>query len=151
TPPGVFGIGTALVIALATVDDKGGAASAEVYQQLTYSLEDRGTFTGFHIHPGAAGSTGPASLQTPLPAGTSIDSSGSGTLGPFYTEIDLTNATQVLTFVNLFTNPSGDYINAHTNQHPGGVIRAQLRNTDTMTFPVLMSSGNETTKTSVNV
>lgn len=135
--------GVSVVVAIATLDASGALASGEVYQQTTYSVEDRGTFTGFHIHPGVAGTTGPASLATPLPAGTPIDPSGSGLLGPFATEILLTNATQVLTFTNLLYNPAGDYINVHTNTNPGGVMRAQLRPTDSMSFPVIMDSANE--------
>jgi uncharacterized protein (TIGR03437 family) len=78
-----------------------------------------------------------------LQAGTPIDASGSGRLGPFFTEVNLTNATQLLTFANLFLNPTADYINLHTNQHTPGVMRAQLRPTEVVRFPVLMSSANE--------
>jgi uncharacterized protein (TIGR03437 family) len=141
--------GTAVVVALATLDASGQIVTGETYQQTRYTTADTGNITGFHIHPGAAGGTGPASLQAPLPAGTALDPSGTGLIGPFYTEIDLTNAVQAQTFANLFYNPSGDYINMHTTQHGGGVMRAQLRNTDTMTFSVLMNSTNEVAKPTV--
>jgi hypothetical protein len=64
-------------------------------------------------------------------------------IGPYYTEIDLTNGVQVSTFLTLFQNPSADYINVHTNTHGGGAMRAQLRPTDTMTFPITLDSANE--------
>jgi uncharacterized protein (TIGR03437 family) len=72
-----------------------------------------------------------------------IDSSGSGLVGPFYTEIDLTNAVMVQTFLNLYSNPQADYINIHTNLHAGGIARAQLRVADTMTYPITLDSANE--------
>jgi hypothetical protein len=77
--------------------------TGETYQQTSYNLVDRGTFTGFHIHPGVAGASGPASLATTVP-GTAIDASGTGMVGPFYTEVNFTNATQALTFGNLLFN-----------------------------------------------
>jgi len=149
--PPVQATGMAVVVALAAVDPAGKATSGEVYISSTYNMEDRGTFTGFHIHPGLPGSTGPAVLGAALPAGLAIDPSGSGSLGPFPVEMDPTNANSVLTFSNLFLNPGGDYINVHTNQHGGGVMRAQLRPADTMTFPVTMLSANEVAKTNGNM
>src|SRR5204863_1494921 len=99
--------------------------------------------TGFHIHPGVAGTTGPASLSSGIPAGTAIAASGTGSVGPFYFELDTTNAVQMTTFTNLFTNPIADYINLHTTLHGGGVMRAQLRRTDSNIFNVVMDSANE--------
>ena len=80
-------------------------------------------------------------------SGTPIDSSGSGLVGPFYTELDLTNSVMVGCFLNLFANPQADYINIHTNLHPGGIMRAQLRTADTMTFPITLDSANEVPNT----
>src|SRR5439155_23840314 len=112
----------------------------------TYKVADGGTISGFHIHPGTAGNSGPASLQAAIPTGAAaipVDANG-GVIGPYYSELNLTNAIQMQTFTNLFLNPSGDYINMPTAPaHTGGVIRAQLRRTDNMVFPVLMDSANE--------
>jgi hypothetical protein len=114
------------VVALATLTPTGCLATGEAYLQTTYNVQDQGTFTGFHIHPGAAGTTGPAIIGATLPPNDPIDSSGSGIVGPFPVEINLSNAVQVQTFTNLFLNPAGDYINIHTDMHPSGVMRAQL-------------------------
>jgi uncharacterized protein (TIGR03437 family) len=136
--------GSALVLAFATVDSKGALTSGDTYMETTYNIVgEQGNFTGFHIHPGAAGTNGPASISSAIPNTTTIDSTGSGLVGPFYTEIDLTNAVMVQTFLNLYANPSGDYINIHTNLHTGGIARAQLRNADTMVFPITLDSANE--------
>jgi uncharacterized protein (TIGR03437 family) len=136
--------GNALVLALATVNAQGGLTSGATYMETTYNIvSEQGNFTGFHIHPGVAGTTGPASISSGIPTTTQIDSSGSGLVGPFYTEIDLTNSVMVGTFLNLYANPQGDYINIHTNLHTGGVARAQLRTADTIVFPITLDSANE--------
>lgn len=148
-PQAVEASGFATVVAIATLNPNGSLASGETYLQATYSIPDGGTFSGFHIHPGLAGALGPASLQATLPTGAAaIPVAASGVMGPYYTELNLGNATQVDTFTRLFTNPSATYINLHTAPlHGGGVIRAQLRNTDNMTFPVLMDWTNEVAQT----
>jgi uncharacterized protein (TIGR03437 family) len=136
--------GTAVVTAIATLSSSGALTTAETFQGTTYKLIESGTFTGFHIHPGVAGTNGPVAISSGIPSGTPIDASGAGVLGPYYTEIDLTNAVQVATFANLFLNPQANYINVHTNLHPGGIMRAQLRATDTIVFPITLDSANET-------
>jgi uncharacterized protein (TIGR03437 family) len=133
------------VVAIATIGSNGALTSGVTYLQSTYSIPDGGTFSGFHIHPGLAGATGPASLQATLPTGAAaIPVAATGVMGPYASELNLTNATQVDTFTRLFTNPSSAYINLHTAPaHGGGVIRAQLRNTDSMSFPIILDSANE--------
>ncbi|MCU1238250.1 MAG: domain containing protein [Candidatus Solibacter sp.] len=135
--------GVAVVTAIATLNSAGALTTAETFLSSTYRLGDSTTFTGFHIHPGAAGTNGPVVINSGIANGTAIDPTGAGVIGPFYTEIDITNATQVATFANLFLNPQANYINVHTNLHPGGIMRAQLRTTDTTVFPITLDSANE--------
>lgn len=135
--------GMGLVVAIATLNANGGLATAMTYQSVNYHIGDSTNFTGLHIHAGAAGVSGPVVINTGIPSSTLIDPSGNGVVGPYYTEIDTTNATQVATFANLFLNPSATYINIHTNLHGGGIMRAQLRTTDSMTFPITLDSANE--------
>jgi len=141
--PGVAANGNAVVLAIATIDKNSAITSGAAYLQTSYNIPEQGNFSGFHIHPGLPGATGPASLSSGIPSTTLIDASGKGSVGPFYFELDTTNAVQMSTFTNLFVNPGADYINIHTNLHPGGVMRAQLRPTDLTIFPVLMDSANE--------
>src|SRR5215831_1748504 len=142
--PNVPASGTAVVFAIAAVDARLNIGSGAAYMQTSYNIPEQGTFTGFHIHPGLPGLTGPAALSSGIPSGTSIDASGRGSLGPFYYELDATNAVQVQTFANLFLNPGADYINLHTNLHGSGIMRAQLRPTDVNIFPIVLDSANET-------
>jgi uncharacterized protein (TIGR03437 family) len=143
TPTTLPASGWAQVLAIATRDESGKLTSGEVNLTSTYTFPSVQTFSGFHIHPGGAGLAGPAVLGATLPAGLTSDTSGSGTLGPFYREVQMDSAIAVQTFENLFTNPEGDYINVHTTTNGGGIMRAQLRNTDAMAFNVMMSSANE--------
>jgi uncharacterized protein (TIGR03437 family) len=142
-PVTVNASGQALVLALATVDSKGALTSGATYMEATYSIPEQGNFSGFHIHPGAPGTNGPASISSGILSTTTIDPSGSGLVGPYFTEIDLTNSVMVGTFLNLYANPGADYINIHTNLHAGGIARAQLRLADTMVYPITLDSANE--------
>ena len=141
--PNVTASGTAVVFALVTLDSNFNITSGTAYLQTSYTIPEQGNFTGFHIHPGLPGAIGPPSLSSGIASTTLIDASGKGSVGPYYFELDTTNAVQMSTFTNLFTNPGADYINLHTNLHPGGVMRAQLRSTDSTVFPILMDSVNE--------
>ncbi|MEO8368274.1 MAG: CHRD domain-containing protein [Candidatus Solibacter sp.] len=141
-PVQATGSGMGLVVAIATLNSGGGLATGVTYQTINYKLFDSTNFTGMHIHQGAAGINGPVVINTGIPSTTLVDPNG-GVVGPYYTEIDTTNAAQVATFANLFLNPQSTYINIHTNLHPGGAIRAQLRDTDAMAFPITLDSANE--------
>ena len=140
--PSASGMG--VVVALATLDSKGGLATAVTYQSVNYKISDSNNFTGLHIHNGPAGVNAGVVINTGIPSSTLVDPSGAGVVGPYYTEIDITNATQVATFLSLFSNPQNNYINIHTNAHGGGLMRAQLRTTDSMVFSITLDSANET-------
>lgn len=142
--PGVTASGTAIVMAVATWDTNYHITSGAAYLSASYNISEQGTFTGFHIHAGVFGANGPVELNSGIPSGTAIDSSGQGRVGPFYVEVDPSNAAQMTAFTNLFTNPAADYINLHTNLHPAGVMRGQLRATEANVFHVDMDSANET-------
>ncbi len=141
--PGVAATGTAVVFAVATFDANYNITSGAAYLQTSYSLSEQGTFTGFHIHTGVAGANGPVAISSGIPSGTVIDPSLKGSVGPFYWELDPTNAVQKAGLTNLFTNPSADYINLHTNLHPAGVMRGQMRATEGTDFHVVLDSANE--------
>ena len=143
--------GVAQAIAIGTRGANGAWTSGEVYLTTTYANQkDPAAFTGFHIHLGSAGAAGPVVIPAPLPTGLAPDPSGSGTVGPMAIEISLSNAQQVTAFSDLFTNPGATYVNIHNTTYPGGFMRAQLRTTDSMTFPFVLDSANELTMPTVN-
>jgi uncharacterized protein (TIGR03437 family) len=58
-------------------------------------------------------------------------------------EVDLARAPQVDAVNGLFVDPYSYYINLHTTEAPGGLIRSQLRRTDEMRFQMDLSPRNE--------
>ncbi len=128
----------ASVVALQTSD------SAQVIFDANYSGFTEGTrFVGFHIHNGPAGVNAPVTINTGISASNAVTASPGGGNLHFEVEVPVDNAASVETVNNLFGNPAAAYINLHTETNPGGVIRDQLRRTDRMPFPVLMSPANE--------
>jgi uncharacterized protein (TIGR03437 family) len=147
-PPiqGLDASGIATVTALMTRDATGRPTSGEVIFDTNYRGFPEGTtFTGFHIHNGAAGMNAGVTINTGIGSGAaSVPAISPGGNLHYNVEVPMTNAASVQTLQSLFTNPTeGAYINLHTTVNPGGAIRSQLRRTDTITFPVLMSPANE--------
>jgi uncharacterized protein (TIGR03437 family) len=144
-PPGY---GAALVVAIGTRDASGNWTSGEIYCSASYSSQDPSTFTTFQIHVGSAGTNGTVIFTAPLPSGIAPPPGGSGSLGPYYTELVTTTALQTGAFTNFFTDPGALYIDVHSSASPNGSLRGQLHSTDSMAFPLLLSSANEPAPTS---
>jgi CHRD domain-containing protein len=89
------------------------------------------TFTGFHIHhPGAAGVNAGVVINTGLSATAPVDSpTGSGNITRVV-DVPSTNAAGLAALSALISAPDTAYVNLHTTQFAGGVVRSQL-------FPVL--------------
>jgi len=147
--PSAAGHGVAQVVALATRDARDNLTSGEVYMSATFSTQDPTAFTGFHIHLGPPGASGAIGLAAPLPGGVQIDPYGNASFSAMYTEATITNGTQAGVIANLFGNPGGLYIDVHSSGNPNGILRAQLRPTSRIDFPLLLTSANETTAPSV--
>jgi len=142
-PPSLQAYGVAKLIAIGTQDSKGNWTSGELFFSAGYTSADFSTFTSFQIHQATAAPNTAAALAATLPGGLTADPSGSGSFGPFYTELTTTTATQTAAFNALFFNPSSLYIDLHTSANPGGLMLGTLRHTDAMQFPLLLSSANE--------
>ena len=143
------GTGVAQVVAIGTRDAGGKWTSGEVYFSATYASDDLSPFSGFHIHLAPAGATGPIGIGAPVPPGAAPDPSGAAILSGLYTEIAVANTTQAGTFTNLFVNPASLYVDLHTTANPNGVVRAQLRPTESIPFGLVLDSANETQAASV--
>ena len=131
--------GVAQVVAIGTRDTAGNWTSGEVYVWTVNSSNDPTAINAIQIHTGAPGIAGATAITSTLPPATLPDINGSVQLGPVYTEITVTNATQVNGFTNLFVNPTSLYLDLHTTQNPNGLARAQLRPTDHATFPLTIA------------
>jgi len=87
------------------------------------------TFTGLHIHhPGIAGVNAPVRINTLIAGGAAaVDSTtGSGNITRVVI-IDSTSSPETFAALSaLITAPDTAYINLHTTQFPGGVVRSQM-------------------------
>ncbi|HYP08970.1 MAG TPA: CHRD domain-containing protein [Bryobacteraceae bacterium] len=119
--------------------------SGQVIFDTNYNGFPEGTsFTGFHIHSGAAGGNGPVTINTGIGSGANaVAANPAGANLHYEVEVPVANAGASNTLRGLFIDPWNYYINLHTAVNPGGAIRAQLRNTDRMQFRVTMSPANE--------
>jgi uncharacterized protein (TIGR03437 family) len=133
--------GLGSIVAMRTFDGSGTMDSALVIFEVDYALPAATTLTGLHIHAGAAGVNGPVVINTGL-ANLASAPTGRGRL-VYPVEVDLARAAQVDAVNGLFVDPYSYYINLHTTEAPGGLIRSQLRRTDEMRFQMELSPRNE--------
>ncbi len=82
------------------------------------------TFTGLHIHNGAAGTNGPVTLDSGIRAGaTVLTESGAGNI---YRTAILSTDAQLAGLNNVLTSTDNNYLNLHTTVNPGGAVRSQI-------------------------
>lgn len=143
--PGSTASAVASVLAVRSRDASGTVQAGYVVFDTTYSgFTPDVSITGFHIHSGAAGVNGPVTINTGI-GGANLVAVGASGGGILYYEVPVNTAVdaQVNTLNGLFENPAGYYVNIHTQTNTGGLVRAQLRRTDQMSFPVTMLTSNE--------
>lgn len=134
-------VGYGTVIAMRTFDAAGKLTSGAVQFECDFDMKAATTVTGFHIHTAPAGVNGSVTIDTAT-SGLATSSTGTGTVVKTV-EIDLNRQPSVDALNGLFTDPAGYYINMHTTERPGGLIRSQLRQAETVKFYAMMSSDNE--------
>lgn len=126
---GVNGIGTGTITINVRRNALGEVIGGTVTFTINYDFLLAQTFTGLHIHEGPPGVAAPVVINT----GTSnnapiVAPTGKGTVN---IPVEIT-AANLAVFRRLLANPPGFYVNIHTSQNPGGVIRGQLRNPFTL-------------------
>lgn len=137
--------GVGAVTAIVTRDAAGAINSAEVVFNVVYSLPEQTTLTGLHVHSGRQGANGPVIIDSGLrnyPEQATTPANGQGRVVTWFNP-DVSRQVVRDTLDGWFFNPGDFYINLHTTQFPGGVIRSQLRPTDTMFFSTVMQPANE--------
>ncbi|MCC6368762.1 MAG: CHRD domain-containing protein [Bryobacterales bacterium] len=131
----------AAVTAMRTFDAQGNMNTGLVMFEADYTFDKQVTMTGFHIHSGPKGVNAPVVINTGL-ANMPSTETGKGSL-LFPVELSMTNKAQLDAMNGLFQDPSNYYVNIHTTDFPGGVIRSQLRRTDENVFSMNLSPANE--------
>jgi uncharacterized protein (TIGR03437 family) len=82
------------------------------------------SFTGLHIHSGAAGVAGPVVIPTNV-GGDNVVVSDNGSASIFRWVL-VGDRTGVQLLNSILQNPASAYVNLHTSVNPGGAVRAQL-------------------------
>jgi uncharacterized protein (TIGR03437 family) len=83
------------------------------------------TFTGLHIHTGAAGAQGQVTIPSGVSGGAASVSSDTGS-GNIYRNVNATTATPIGALNLMVQNPNGLYENIHTSVNLNGAARSQL-------------------------
>ncbi len=135
--------GTASVTIFRSFDVFGMVTNGLAIFEVNYDLGGPATITGLHIHRGGADVNGPVLVNSGLSATTTVETPASGR-GSFTFFIDIPVSAASLEFLSDFMeNPGGFYLNLHTSQFPGGLIRGQLQVAEARNYQVLMMPTNE--------
>ncbi|MBI2189458.1 MAG: CHRD domain-containing protein [Acidobacteria bacterium] len=116
------GTGAAQITILVTRDAAGAitGGTADMYFQVS-GFPGNLRVVGAHIHPGGAGTTGPALISTGLTAAVPfMTESGTGEFRVSGIPVDAANVQAIA------NNPAGWYFNVHSPLNPGGFARGQL-------------------------
>ena len=124
-------------------DAQGNVTSASTDFNVTYQFPADVKVTGLHIHKGKAGENGPVTIDSTIKSSDPVSSTnGRGTIN-LQGQTASTNAAGLDTVNGMLTDPSGFYVNLHTTDNPGGVIRGQLQRAEMVVLMGRMSPLNE--------
>src|SRR6266850_1371027 len=140
-PTGVSGAANSMTYVRIDRDSTGNVVSGAVSFNLNYAMGAPTTFTGLHIHNAKVGVNGPVVINTGI-SGTIpvISTAGAGSV---VREVEIRPADSAFDFLRgLVENPENYYVNIHTTDFPGGVVRAQLAR-ETYHCKANMSPANE--------
>ena len=140
-PTGVAGTSNSMTYVRLDRDSAGNVTGGAVSFNLNYNMGGAQTFTGLHIHNGKIGVNGPVVINTGLSALNPVVTADG--IGSINREVSISSTDTAFDFLRgLIENPENYYVNIHTTQFPGGVIRAQLAK-ETYHFKTFMSTANE--------
>lgn len=141
-PPieGLNATGTATVWLHLMRDAGGQVVSGSVDFSVRYEFPGAATFTGMHIHRGAAGANGGVVIDPSL--ARFDDAAGRGQIR-LQAQIPATDARGLSALNDILADPSGFYVNLHTSANPAGAIRGQLMPAKQTVLMTLMNPMNE--------
>lgn len=142
-PVNIEASGAATIRAHVVREDNGQIAEGSVDFLVDYAFPGAVTFTGLHIHSGAAGVNGPVTINSGISASNPVeDSDGRGSIVR-QGQVLPTNQDALETLRGMVQNPANYYVNLHSTESPGGVIRGQLQRAEAHVFMGVMSPRNE--------
>ena len=118
--------GFAVITAHVVRDGQGRITSGSVDFDVTFQFPDAVTITGLHIHNGPAGVNAGVVIDTRITGMNPVAGQTRGNIRR-QAQVRSDNAAGLAALEGMFTNPGGYYVNLHTTDNPGGVIRGQLR------------------------
>jgi hypothetical protein len=140
-PTGVSGDANSMTYVRIDRDSTGNVVGGAVSFNVNYVMGGPQTFIGLHIHNGKIGANGPVVINTGISGSNPIMTTTGG--GSINKEIEIRPGDGAFDFMRgLVENPENYYVNIHTTQFPGGVIRAQLAR-ETYHYKASMSPANE--------
>ena len=116
-------------------DASGAATHALVLYSVNHRFPGETTFTGLHIHDGAAAVNGPVRIDSTISAANSVVSADG--FGNILRVFNAGNEAALIAVNGLLSNPEGFYLNLHTTVNPGGAVRSQLAAANTAKPSVL--------------
>jgi uncharacterized protein (TIGR03437 family) len=124
------------------VRDAGGQiVSGSVDFDVSYTFPGEMTFTGLHIHRGAAGVNGPVTVDSGISGSNPVnDPAGRGTIKR---QGQATSEAALETLRGMLENPQNYYVNLHSTTNQAGIIRGQLQRAQMVVLMGLMSPLNE--------
>jgi uncharacterized protein (TIGR03437 family) len=124
-------------------DAQGRVTSASTDFNVTYAFPGEIRLTGLHIHSGAAGANGPVLIDSGIRAAEPVvNATGRGTINRQGQTLS-TNVDGLAAVNGVLANPAGYYVNLHSSDNPGGVIRGQLERAEMVVLMGQMSPANE--------
>lgn len=136
-------VGNVIITLHVVRDSTGTITSGSVDFDVVSKFSGAVTVTGLHIHKGAAGVAGPIVIPTDV-SSIAVDATGKTTIQRQVQFPQTTPAVALSTITDLLANPSDYYVNIHTTDHPGGVMRGQLLLAEGKIVMAQMSPRNET-------
>jgi hypothetical protein len=141
----VNGKGIADMIAHVVRDSSGQIVSGSVDFLVRVTLPTDNTATGLHIHSGGPAVAGPVVINTGLSGTVTQAVKGGGGIVHRPVQVDGTNAAALAALRGLFTDPTQYYVNIHTTDFPGGIMRGQLQPRTTRISPATPASATTST------
>ncbi|NOT59015.1 MAG: CHRD domain-containing protein, partial [Acidobacteria bacterium] len=116
--------GSATITVNPTRNAAGAVTGGSVNFTVGYDLPPNAVVRGLHIHEGPAGVNAGVVIDTGLSAANNfVTAAGRGI---YSSTLLLTTPASIGAMMRLLVNPTNFYVNLHTNDFPGGVIRGQL-------------------------
>ncbi|MDX2152515.1 MAG: CHRD domain-containing protein [Bryobacteraceae bacterium] len=112
-------------VTLHTLRDSSGAVVAGVVVfDVNYRFPGETTFTGLHVHNGAAGVNGPVRWDTGITSANPVQSATG--FGNIFRVATISSEAGLAALTSAVANPELHYLNLHTTVNGGGAVRGQL-------------------------